>query len=532
MPDPDLLPGEDRPETLALISSRGDCTRLELRELSIAFSRVFLGESGDLRGERIALFTAPDIRFVLSLLGIWRAGGAVAPLGLKSPPPELRHILGDAGVKRAVTDKEHRASISGVARELGIELLDADAILEQARRDRRSEAVGGRAGKVGKSRDEFRGPDVEPNIGPDVELDEPALLLYTSGTTARPKGVVSTHRIIRAQTDALLQAWEWSDRDRILNVLPLHHAHGFLNVVVCALRAGACLEMETSFDARRVWTRLASGEITLFMAVPTIYAKLLEEYRQASEETRRAWAQGAARLRLMVSGSAALPARLWRDWREITGQTLLERYGMTEIGMALSNPYRGERLPGRVGSPLPGVSVRLVDESGREIQEDGLPGELQVRGPTVFLEYYNQPEQTAKAFQDDWFLTGDLASRENGTYRILGRISQDIIKSGGYKISALEIEEALREHPAVKECAVLGLPDEEWGEKIAAAIVPGSGESPLPERLTDFVRERLAPYKLPRRFLFLDELPKNAMGKTMKPALREMFSREISDGSA
>lgn len=223
-----------------------------------------------------------------------------------------------------------------------------------------------------------------------------------------------------------------------------------------------------------------------------------------------------------MSGSAALPVRTLERWRELTGHTLLERYGMTEIGMGLSNPLHGERRPGSVGLPLPGVEVRLVDEAGAPLLP-GVAGEIQVRGPGVFLEYWGQPEATSAAFQEGWFRTGDTAVLEDGSYRILGRTSLDILKSGGYKISALEVEEALREHPAVAECAVVGIEDPEWGQRVAAAVVPREGRSLELAELRAWARERLAAYKLPSRLLLLPELPRNAMGKVNKPALAALF---------
>jgi len=230
-------------------------------------------------------------------------------------------------------------------------------------------------------------------------------------------------------------------------------------------------------------------------------------------------------MRLMVSGSAALPVRVLERWREISGHVLLERYGMTEIGMALSNPLHGARRPGFVGTPLPGVDVRLVDEAGRPVPE-GTPGEIEVRGGTVFREYWRRPEATAAAFRGDWFRTGDVAVVEDGAYRILGRSSVDIIKTGGYKVSALEIEETLRTHPAVLDCAVVGVEDPEWGERICAAVElrGGSGEGLTLDALQRWAKERLAPYKIPRALVSVTVLPRNAMGKVTKPVVAKLFT--------
>jgi malonyl-CoA/methylmalonyl-CoA synthetase len=256
--------------------------------------------------------------------------------------------------------------------------------------------------------------------------------------------------------------------------------------------------------------------------VPTMYSKLLAAWHDADEDARRTWSAGARRLRLMVSGSAALPVSVLERWREATGHTLLERYGMTEIGMALSNPLDGERRPGTVGEPLPGVEVRLVDEAGREVGP-GLPGEIEVRGASVFLEYWQRPDATREAFRDGWFRTGDVAVVEGGRYRILGRLSADIIKTGGYKVSALEIEEVLREHPAVLDCAVVGVPDETWGERVAVAVVARAGRAPGTEDLRAWASSRLSAHKLPTRVALVAELPRNAMGKVEKGRVKTLF---------
>jgi len=227
----------------------------------------------------------------------------------------------------------------------------------------------------------------------------------------------------------------------------------------------------------------------------------------------------------MVSGSAALPVSTLERWKEISGHTLLERYGMTEIGMALSNPLRGERVPGSVGTPLPSVEVQVVGEDGEPVAP-GTPGEIEVRGPSVFGEYWGKPDATRDAFRDGWFRTGDTAVVENGIYRILGRTNIDILKTGGHKVSALEIEEALREHPAIAECAVVGVSDPEWGQRVAAAVVVNEGDTLDLPSLRTWARELLAAHKLPSRLLVLDALPRNAMGKVMKPAVAALFRTE------
>jgi malonyl-CoA/methylmalonyl-CoA synthetase len=356
--------------------------------------------------------------------------------------------------------------------------------------------------------------DAQPTRLPAIDPGRGAMILFTSGTTGRPKGVVSTHANIEAQILSLVEAWEWTAEDRILLTLPLHHVHGIVNVIGCALWSGARCDMVPGFDAATVADRLAGGDLTLYMAVPTIYHRLIAHLDQSSEERRGRFKDVASRLRLMVSGSAALPVPILERWRELSGHTLLERYGMTEIGMALSNPYRGERVPGSVGTPLPGVEVRLVDEDDDPLPA-GEPGEIQVRGPTVFLEYWERPEDTQAAFTEDgWFRTGDTAVIEADRYRILGRSSVDILKTGGEKVSALEIEEVLLGHEAISEAAVVGVDDPEWGQRVVAVVV---ARRPVePQELRQWVRDRLAAHKVPKDVYLVDTLPRNALGKTLK----------------
>ena len=239
--------------------------------------------------------------------------------------------------------------------------------------------------------------------------------------------------------------------------------------------------------------------------MPTIYNRLIESFDAAPPEVQRAREAGCRRTRLMMSGSAALPVRTLERWRTISGHTLLERYGMTETGMILANPLHGTRTPGFVGTPLPGVDVRLVD------------GEIEVRGPGVFREYWNRPDETREAFHNGWFRTGDVAAVEDGSYRLLGRSSVDIIKTGGYKVSALEIEEVIREHPSVADCAVVGVPDDDWGERVSVDVELRPGAGLTLDELREWMKDRLAPYKAPKELRPVHALPRNAMGKVIKP---------------
>lgn len=460
---------------------------------------------------RIAFLIPPGFEYVAVQWGIWRAGGVAVPMAVSHPPFELEYVLDDAAPGALVAHSSLAERVASLAEARGIPVLDAGRICLI---DGASEGDG----------TDPRGPSQSA-----VDAEQRALMVYTSGTTGRPKGVVTTHANIEAHVRSLVEAWGWTSEDEILLVLPLHHLHGMINVLTCALWAGACCQILPDFDADEVWERFARGELTLFMAVPTVYAKLIAAWAKADEPTKERWADGARGMRLMVSGSAALPVRVLEQWREITGHTLLERYGMTEIGMALSNPLHGERRPGHVGQPIPGLEVRRVDDQGREVTDPLIAGEIEVRGPSVFGEYWGRPEETSASFRDGWFRTGDVAVVEDGHYRLLGRKSVDIIKTGGYKVSALEVEGIMLEHPAVLDAAAVGVPDPEWGETVCAAIEPQDLQDILPEEMFSWVRERLAPYKVPRQLRVVQRLPRNAMGKVLKDELRSYFKIRSED---
>ena len=478
----------------AIRDAAGTSTYHALVRRSAHLAARLLDGRRDLAGARVLLLAAPGADFVAALWAIWRAGGMAVPLSPHQPPAEWTDVCEDARPEAAIVEHGYAQAFAPVAVGQSVRRIPLASGAPLAREL------------------------------PAVDADRPALMLYTSGTTSRPKGVVITHGNVQAQVECLVDAWAWRETDRIPLVLPLNHVHGLINVVTCALWSGAvCEVLPGSFDAAAVWERLAGGDVTVFMAVPTIYHRLIAAWESAAPDTRAVWAEGAAGLRLMVSGSSALPVGVLERWRQITGHVLLERYGMTEIGMALSNPLAGERRPGFVGVPLPGVEVALLDERGRDVAE-GTPGELHVRGATVFREYWSRAAATAEAFREGrWFRTGDAAVVVDGMYRILGRLSVDIIKTGGEKVSALEIEEALRQHPAITDCAVVGVPDAEWGESVGAAVVAAGGTPIELAALRDWARNRLSAAKLPRRLLLVDQLPRNAMGKVSKPRVIDLF---------
>lgn len=448
-------------------------------------------------GDRVLLDAPRGVDWLAGFVACLVTGRVAVPLPEGAPAAEIAAIRERSSARVALVEGRGAAALPGDVRALAIDpgsSLAEDVARSLTRRD----APAGR---------------------------DPALFLFTSGTTGRPKAAVITHDNLAAQVRALRAAWAMVPGDVLLHALPLHHTHGVVVALMTTLLAGGRARVLRRFDARVVWDSL--GDATVWMAVPTMTAKLFEVFDAADEPTRDRWAAAARRLRLATSGSAALPVGLAERWRAITGAIPLERYGMTEIGMALSNPLdAARRRAGHVGAPLPEVEVRIVDETGSDAG-DG-PGELWVRGPSVFAGYFGDPAATAATFADGWFRTGDVAIRDRGSFRLLGRASVDILKTGGEKVSALEIEEVLREHPAISEVAVVGIPDPTWGDRVVAAVVPATGRVAdcTPPAVRAWAKERLAPFKVPRDVVVVDALPRNAMGKVQKPALADLLKGE------
>jgi malonyl-CoA/methylmalonyl-CoA synthetase len=514
MADPTTTPpliarAEAQRDRIAIVGSEGAFTYGDLLDASARVASTLLAGRDDLGEARVAFLVPPGFHHVAVQWGIWRAGGVAVPLGVSHPPPELEHVVRDSDAEIVLGAPEFATALRPVASAARVRYLTTSQVLAP----RRLSPAGARLSTM---------LNVPPVPVPDVPESRRAMIVYTSGTAGRPKGVVSTHANLRAQITSLVEAWEWRADDRILLVLPLHHVHGIVAVVASALWAGAACEMLPAFDADRAWDVIAAGRITLFMAVPTIYNRMIAAWDAAPLERRRALSAGCRRMRLMVSGSSALSAATFERWREITGHALLERYGMTEFGMALAGPLHGERRPGYVGRPLPGVEVRLVGDDGAPAPP-GEPGEIEVRGPSVFLEYWGKPEAMRAAFRDGWFRTGDTAVLEEAGYRILGRTSSDILKTGGYKVSALEIEEVLRTHPAIADCAIVGVTHPDWGDKICVAAELKPGRLLGLDELRDWAKDRLAPYKIPKDLQCLPALPRNAMGKVIKLKVAKLF---------
>jgi len=454
---------------------------------------ALLGGRRSLEGERVALLVTPGATFITCLFGVLRAGGTAVVLSPLHPTPETAYVCDDAQAQTIVVSTRLAHHVIGLKRRTVV----ADELV----------AHGG------------------GSIAATPQQDDPAVLVYTSGTTSKPKGAVLTHANLSVQQELLAKAWGLCESDVLLHALPLHHVHGLCIALLSALGAGAGVRLldfsSAPFDAPVLWESLSDA--TVFMGVPTIHSKLVAALERADAATRARWDRHARGLRLVTSGSAALPVSLGERYRDLTGAYPLERFGMTEVGVALSNPLDPRRRrPGAVGLPLDTVQTRIVGDEG----VDATAGELWIAGPSVFAGYHGRPEATHAAFVVEggtrWFKTGDTVSREaDGYVRILGRTSVDIIKSGGYKLSALEIEEAIRECPAVEEVAVVGVTDPEWGERAIACVVAHEGRESecTTERLRTFLKQRIAAYKAPRQVVLMSDFPRNALGKVIKPEL-------------
>jgi malonyl-CoA/methylmalonyl-CoA synthetase len=422
-------------------------------------------------GERMLFSAEPSLELVVAHVAALRSGIVVVPMNTAYREREVAHIVGDARPRAALVDRDDRAAWV--------------------------RAAGGPHALV-------VGPKVDLPAGEPANLDasapeDPALIGYTSGTTGSPKGAVLSHASLLAGSESVGLAWRWTAADRLVLALPLFHAHGLCVGLHGTLLAGASAVLLPRFEVDAVLDSAREHQASMFFGVPTMYHRLAHSSRVGE----------LARLRLCVSGSAPLPADLHQVLAERGGQQVLERYGMTETLMLVSNPYDSERRPGSVGFPLPGVELRL--SSGRD-------GEIQVRGPNVLSGYWERSQATAESFVDGWFRTGDLGSVDpDGYIRILGR-SKELIISGGLNVYPREVEEVLLAHPDVAEVAVVGTPSEEWGEVVTAFVVPAATNT-AKESLLAFAAEQLAPFKRPRQLHFVGNLPRNALGKVLKREL-------------
>jgi len=482
--------------------------RLTYAELDewVARTASYLHDMGLGPGDRLALQLSKGLEFILLHLATVHLGAITLPLNLAYPPDELKYFLEDSGAKFFFALESNREKIQSVLPDLPD--LDECVFLDPTRPEQFQSLITNSQHLSGT--DAGFATSVHPYSNNDYDT---AVIIYTSGTTGRPKGAQITHGNLRSNLDALHTAWGWQPEDVLLHVLPIFHVHGLFVALHGALNAGATTLLMREFDAQKTLQTLVERRCTVLMAVPTIHKRLLDVPGARDFDL--------SHLRLITSGSDRLPDDVFAGFQRTFGYTLLERYGMTETGMNCSNPLRDERRIGSVGFPLPGVEVRIVEAESREVLSDGEIGELEIRGPNVFKGYWRQPEKTAASFSaDGWFRTGDLGFREQDGYLTLCGRSKDLIISGGLNIYPPEVERVLVEHPAVNVCAVIGCPDEEWGERVTAVVVPHATEAVSEADLIAFCRERLAAYKSPKSVVFVESLPRNAMGKVQKAELR------------
>src|SRR3954469_13326234 len=472
------IPEPPRAERPALRFPDRTLSHARLRELAAGFANQIAG------AERVAVWAEPRIETCVGVVAALDAGVPVVPINPKSGERELEHVLDDSRPELVLTAPDVELPVSVERMELGLD-----------------------------------GPNTAPGAAPaEPGPDAPALVVYTSGTTGAPKGALLPRRAIASNLDALAEAWDWTERDVVVHGLPLFHVHGLVLGMLGPLRRGGTAHHLGRFAPDAAAAALRAGGTMLF-GVPTMYRRLADA---CEEDPSLGEALGAARL--LVSGSAPLPAAEHERLERLTGQRVVERYGMTETLMICGVRADGDRRAGYVGPPLSGVEVRLADDDGRPLDgepDDETIGEIEVRGPNLFLGYLNRPDATEEAMRDGWFRTGDLATRAEGGYvRIVGRRATDLIKSGGYKIGAGEIEAALREHEAVDDAAVTGEPDEDLGERVVAWVVRREDAAVEARELTDAVARLLTPHKRPRVVHFVDELPRNELGKVQKKRLK------------
>jgi malonyl-CoA/methylmalonyl-CoA synthetase len=473
----------------------------------------YLHNLGVQPGDRVALQLTKSLEFILLHLATVQLGAITLPLNLAYPPDEIKYFLSDSRAKLFFTLESSREKIQSILSHLP-ELQEC-IFLDPSKPEKFQSLI---------TNDQLPRPQslisnlsrpttIDQASSSSPSPDDTAVIIYTSGTTGRPKGAEITHGNLISNLQALHMAWGWTPDDILLHVLPIFHVHGLFVALHGALHAGATTLLMREFDARRTLEMLASGGCTVFMAVPTIHQRLLDVPDAGQFDL--------SQVRLITSGSDRLPDEVFTGFQQTFGYTLLERYGMTETGMNCSNPLDGERRLGSVGLPLSDVELRVVNPENDQPLPDGEIGEVQLRGLNVFKGYWQQPQKTAESFTaDGWFRTGDLGFRERDGYLTLCGRSKDLIISGGLNIYPPEVERVLAEHPSVAACAVIGCPDREWGERVTAVVVLHPGEPVSESDLIAFCRGRLAPYKSPRAIVFRDELPRNAMGKVQKAALR------------
>jgi malonyl-CoA/methylmalonyl-CoA synthetase len=437
-----------------------------------------------------------------------RLGAISLPLNLGYPPHELCYFLQDAEPRLLFTDTSIRESLTFLPDGLPAieEAVYLDALSDESFKSLISD----------------HHPTEQANLPIPQNRDATCLMIYTSGTTGRPKGAELTHGNLTANLDSLHEAWGWQEDDVLLHVLPIFHVHGLIVALHGALNAGATTVLLPKFEPERTLQTLCARKCTVLMGVPAIHRRLVNVSNAATYDL--------SSVRLITSGSDRLPDDLFRQFETTFGHVLLERYGMSETGMLISNPLHGERRIGSVGLPLPGVEIRIVRPDSEEPLPDNEVGAVQVRGQNVFKGYWRQPQKTADAFTPDgWFRTGDLGLREPDSYFTLKGRSRDLIISGGYNVYPSEVELVLAEHPAVQASAVIGCPDDDWGETVVAVIILHPDAEITREDIIAHCKTYLVYYKVPRHIIFVEDLLRNSLGKIQRARLQQELCSQLDD---
>ncbi len=484
-----------------------DKVAIEFEEQRVTFKEIDLNANkvadafqsiGIVKGDRVAQFMPNSLELVYSLIGNFKNGSIVVPMNINFKEQEIHHILHDSGAKAIITDIERLPIVNNVLSKLP-ELKHIILVNGNAEGTHNFNELMKNASKN------------EPSM--IIKDEDYSIIFYTSGTTGKPKGAALNQTNVTSNVKALAQTWKWTEDDIFLLTLPLYHIHG-IGVALCgSLHVGNFTILKKKFVAEEVLETIQRRKVTLFMGVPTMYFKLLEVEGLEKYDI--------SSIRLFVSGSAPLSRDLFYKLKKTFGHEVLERAGMSESMMNFSNPYNGERVPGSVGPCLLGVKVRITDKNYNDVSV-GTEGEILIKGPNVFNGYWDKPAYNKHVFKDGWFVTGDVGKiNEKGYVYIIGR-SKDVVISGGINIYPREIEDIIESMPQVKECAVVGIPDKEFGESVKAYVVLNQGSKSTDDEVIAYCKEHLASFKKPKFVEFLDALPKNTMGKILKEELRKM----------
>tara|TARA_B100000315_G_C14537271_1_gene569105 strand:- start:58 stop:1596 length:1539 start_codon:yes stop_codon:yes gene_type:complete len=464
-----------------------------------------LNNLGINKGDRVALFLSNSLELIYFFTGILKNGSIVVPMNTSFKEKEAEDMLNDSGAKAVLTDK----NCLSILKEIKPGLKELKHIIVNNNNENCNE----------QSNDaectdfnEFIKNASDDGQHTEITDEDGSIMFYTSGTTGRTKGALLSHKNMEADLEALKQTWHLTDKDNLILSLPLFHIHG-LGVALCgSFYNGYSFILRKKFGAEEILKLIEEKKATLFMGVPTMYVKILEVKDREKYNT--------SSMRLFVSGSAPLSAEIFKGFKDAFGHEILERAGMSETNMNFSNPYNGKRKPGTVGPVLPCVKVKITDKDFNEVPQ-GKEGSILIKGDNVFKGYWNAPEKTKESFHDGWFITGDLGKiDEDGYITFLGR-SKDLIISGGLNIYPAEVEELINTHPAVSESAVVGVPDKCFGEAVKAFIVLKDSIKPTGEEIIAYCKQKLSSYKKPKHVEFIDELPRNSMGKVQKNVLRE-----------